>query len=94
METTIDLDQATIDVLREMRGQCPIVAKYILGAGTPAGVYFQIILTETFGISVSAYSGMGMISDGVTVPVMMAIVPEDGNSAYEGKWTATLIRLN
>ena len=86
----IELTRDAIDALCGMRGHGPIIVKYKPSAETPDGVYLQIILTEAFGVLVSVYSGMGVISDGLTVPVIMVIAPEDLDSAYEGKWTATL----
>lgn len=89
----IELTREVIDALRRMHGHGPIIVKYIFGVEPSAGIYFQIILTEMFAASFSTYSGMGTILAEDTLLVAMTIVPEAIDSAYEGKWTATLRRI-
>lgn len=90
-KSEIELDQASIDTLREMHGKGPIVVKYMTTGDAPAEAYYQIILTETFSGPVSVYSGVGMLD--ILFPITMEIAPETFDAAYEGKWTATLTPL-
>ena len=91
LNSEIELDQASIDILREMHGKGPIVVKYMMTGEAPAEAYYQIILTETFYGPNSVYSGVGMLD--LLSCVTMTIAPETFDAAYEGKWTATLTPL-
>ena len=91
VNSEIELDQASIDTLREMHGKGPIVVKYMMTGEAPTEAYYQIILTETFSGPFSAYAGVGMLD--FLLCITMEIAPEDADSAYEGKWTATLRAL-
>ena len=88
-ESTIDLDQASIETLLTMHGKGPVVVKYLFGEEElPSGTYFQIICTETSTGSVSFYSGIGTIEGEIVV--IMNIVGADISSPATTRWYAVL----